>query len=322
MRLSPSCALVLAFALVWAGGAWGQAETESEAEAESESESETEFETETEAEDGDEAVSDAPTGSELPVPPGLGGDFGAGSPIESESESESEHESESELTTVPLARDQEVTTVPLASDQEVTTVPLAADQEATAEPLVRDQEAATNEGLAATADRSSSRSRLLVGGLVGLGLGVAGVAGYYFSASPPPSPQAAGPKPGSSVAPIASASTTTSPSTTRSDSPRTTAPTASATVDVRTVKLHVWPDYAHVTVDGEHTPVEQGFVELRGEVGSVHEVVLHADGQTKAVEVSVTEKGAVPPAVFGEAPHGGPTRPSTVPPAASDDEPW
>jgi len=233
-----------------------------------------------------------------------------------------EHESESELTTVPLARDQEVTTVPLASDQEVTTVPLAADQEATAEPLVRDQEAATNEGLAATADRSSSRSRLLVGGLVGLGLGVAGVAGYYFSASPPPSPQAAGPKPGSSVAPIASASTTTSPSTTRSDSPRTTAPTASATVDVRTVKLHVWPDYAHVTVDGEHTPVEQGFVELRGEVGSVHEVVLHADGQTKAVEVSVTEKGAVPPAVFGEAPHGGPTRPSTVPPAASDDEPW
>jgi eukaryotic-like serine/threonine-protein kinase len=79
----------------------------------------------------------------------------------------------------------------------------------------------------------------------------------------------------------------------------------------RRVMLVVLPEDASVEIDGAVAAVQNGAVELAGAVGSEHRVRVWKGGQEVSANVTVTEKGPVPPKV--ELP---PRRPAAVRPEA------
>lgn len=71
--------------------------------------------------------------------------------------------------------------------------------------------------------------------------------------------------------------------------------------ETRSVRVAVDPADAIVEVDGRATPVKDGTVELRGEVGSVHQVRVARGAQEAVTGVAITYLGAVPTTVRIEA---------------------
>ena len=64
--------------------------------------------------------------------------------------------------------------------------------------------------------------------------------------------------------------------------------------DERLVRVAIEPADATVEVDGRPAPIKDGFVEIRGVLGSAHHVRMVKDGQETASEVAITSLGAVP----------------------------
>ncbi len=135
-------------------------------------------------------------------------------------------------------------------------------------------------------------------------LAAAGFGVYYVHRS-----RAAAPE--TEPAPTATASAPSSASAAEPEpEPSTAASAASASSSdeqaVQTVRLKVVPPTAVVTVDGSPQEVQDGGVELKGALGSVHEVQLTADGKTTTFDVSITDQGAIPPEVVAAAGDAGP----------------
>jgi len=79
----------------------------------------------------------------------------------------------------------------------------------------------------------------------------------------------------------------------------------------QTVRLKITPAFAAVAVDGERAQPEDGYVELSGEEGSVHKVVVTVAGKTKTVRVTLTADGPKPPHIIF-VPGGGGRRPKPI----------
>jgi len=62
----------------------------------------------------------------------------------------------------------------------------------------------------------------------------------------------------------------------------------------RAVKLVVLPKDAKVSVDGTTAEPIDGLVEISGQMGSVHKVLVTAGGESKVVEVVIAENGPIP----------------------------
>ena len=79
--------------------------------------------------------------------------------------------------------------------------------------------------------------------------------------------------------------------------------------DERVVRVAVEPIDATVEVDGRLAPIKDGFVEIRGVLGSAHHVRIVKDQQETASEVAITSLGAVPPKVQAAAADARPRKP-------------
>jgi serine/threonine-protein kinase len=90
--------------------------------------------------------------------------------------------------------------------------------------------------------------------------------------------------------PLAAASATPVPVTETAAAPATT---GSAPVD-RHVEVRILPPNASVEVDDAAAVVQNGAIDVVGELGSVHKVHLRSAGREATVEVIVTEDGARP----------------------------
>jgi serine/threonine protein kinase len=108
--------------------------------------------------------------------------------------------------------------------------------------------------------------RIAVAGLVAGGV----AAGVYLGVARPPGTQADG-------APISTVAATDN--------------------KPRAVKLFVLPKDAKVEVEGTPVEASDGLLELKGNLGSVHKVRVTAGGETKLVEVAITDNGPVPPKI-------------------------
>ena len=67
--------------------------------------------------------------------------------------------------------------------------------------------------------------------------------------------------------------------------------------EIRTVTLGVEPGNARVTIDGTSEPVVDGFVGLKGQLGSVHTVRIRVGESELVKQVVVAESGAIPSAI-------------------------
>jgi eukaryotic-like serine/threonine-protein kinase len=99
---------------------------------------------------------------------------------------------------------------------------------------------------------------------------------------------AAAPSSGLAVAALPPVAVSSAPTVTPSPPPSS---------DERTVRLAVAPADATVEVDGRELSMEDGGVELRGEVGSRHRVRVRKGTETVESEVTITLSGAMPPEV-------------------------
>ena len=63
------------------------------------------------------------------------------------------------------------------------------------------------------------------------------------------------------------------------------------------MRVGISPPFAGVTVDGEKREVKNGFVEITGELDSVHDVVVTLQNKPTAVKVKLTAAGPQPPTV-------------------------
>lgn len=127
-----------------------------------------------------------------------------------------------------------------------------------------------------------SRMTLPIGAALALGLGVFGA---YKVATPSTSPASS----------VQNAAITTSPPVEQSAAPT---PSAAALPVVeksaRKVRVEVAPRDVSVEVDGAKVAVVDAFVEIEGELGSLHKVRLFKDGREQVAEVIVSADGPKP----------------------------
>lgn len=63
------------------------------------------------------------------------------------------------------------------------------------------------------------------------------------------------------------------------------------------VQVRITPAFASVSVAGEVRKPDNGFIEIEGAIGSVHNVVLTVAGKRKQASVTITEDGPVPASI-------------------------
>ena len=83
---------------------------------------------------------------------------------------------------------------------------------------------------------------------------------------------------------------------------RPPAPTAPPKPTAQVLKHEVSPADATVEVDGVAAPVTDGFVEVKGALGSTHPVRLTKGDASRVQQVAITDSGPFPPKVELEAP--------------------
>ena len=77
-------------------------------------------------------------------------------------------------------------------------------------------------------------------------------------------------------------------------------PIVVSAADEIAVRVAIDPPDARVEVDGRPTPVTDGYIEIRGVLGSAHHVRLSKDQRESPGEVAVTATGAVPPILHAD----------------------
>jgi len=167
----------------------------------------------------------------------------------------------------------------------------------------------------APAARGSSGLRALVAIVAGAAFGIGGTFALNILSPnwPLPMGKASG-KPARSAARAAKPTPTTAASprqpssaaavTSSSSAPGlepSAAPSGSASAAPEpagtTMRVGISPPFAGVTVDGEKREVKNGFVEITGELDSVHDVVVTLQNKPTAVKVKLTAAGPQPPTV-------------------------
>jgi serine/threonine-protein kinase len=93
-----------------------------------------------------------------------------------------------------------------------------------------------------------------------------------------------------------------------------TTPAPTAEPDARVAKVKVEPSDAEVTVNGQNVPVLGGSFEIRGRLGSMHEVWLRSGDRRVKHDIVIADKGASPESVSLPAPAASDVRTPTVHP--------
>src|SRR5262249_201475 len=81
------------------------------------------------------------------------------------------------------------------------------------------------------------------------------------------------------------------------------------------------PPNVMVSVDGAPANVEDGFVAIKGELGSVHRVLLRSGKRQASYDVVIRERGAVPPQLAFDASSAANRRAVNPPPPAAASRP-
>jgi serine/threonine-protein kinase len=148
---------------------------------------------------------------------------------------------------------------------------------------------------------SSGSSRMILAIVIGVLIGGGLLAAYYFKtrsstsapSGSPSRPTAPSPAPSETAAPSGEASTEAESQAPSAEASGEPAPSASAATTT-SAEVKVFPAYAAVQIDNQRATVTDGHVVIEGEPGSKHQVRVSANGHSKVVTVSLTEKGPIP----------------------------